>query len=131
MESVSFIPLAHPICHHNFDKGSEQLDYFTMSVLCCESHPCHLILYKAMLSSEGELLVDQALAPNIARRQLYATYVRAVHGTLGVGTGWLFPHVLGISSGVSFLILATLIWVTKIVRLSDIPFSFQPCLTLN
>ena len=90
-ESVSFIPLADPICHHNFDKGSEQLDYFTMSVLCCESHPRHLSLYKAMLSSEGELLVELALAPNIARRQLYATYVRAVHGTLGHGNRVVVP----------------------------------------
>ena len=59
--------------------------------LCCESETCHHNLYYNVLCSEGDPIVDEHIPPNIARRRLYATYVRVVHGVLGRGNGVVVP----------------------------------------
>ena len=56
---------------------------------CCDSDRCHGILYRDILRSEGDIL--HVLPPNVARRRLYATYVRAVHGVLGRGNRVVVP----------------------------------------
>ena len=50
----------------------------------CDSDPCHREAYEQMLRGEGDIL-DANLPPNTARRMLYRSYVRAVHGLLGHG----------------------------------------------
>ena len=51
----------------------------------CESNPCHGLFYRDILESHGEFLNDGSQTPNFLRRQLYAIYVREVHGFLGRG----------------------------------------------
>ena len=58
---------------------------------CCQSERCHRTLYYDVISSEGDLLRDEHLLPNVARHRLYATYVRAVHGVLGRGNRVVVP----------------------------------------
>ena len=58
---------------------------------CCGSDTCHRTLYLEVLRSEGDLLRDNHLLPNVARRRLYSTYVRAAHGVLGRGNRVVTP----------------------------------------
>jgi hypothetical protein len=50
----------------------------------CDNDPCHREVYEQMLRSEGDVL-DANFPPNTARRMLYRSYVRAIHGILGHG----------------------------------------------
>ena len=50
----------------------------------CDNDPCHREVYEQMLRSEGDVL-DANVPPNTARRMLYRSYVRAIHGILGHG----------------------------------------------
>ena len=63
---------------------------------CCESEDmevvCHRYVYERVLRSEGDHLRDQHLRPNVARRRLYQTYVRAHYGILGRGNRVFVPQ---------------------------------------
>ena len=58
---------------------------------CCGLDTCHRTLYLDVLRSEGYLLRDEHLVPNVARRRLYVTYIRAAHGILGCGNRVVVP----------------------------------------
>ena len=58
---------------------------------CCESERCHCTLYYNVLRSAGDLIVAKHIPPNVARRRLYATYVRVLHGVLGRGNRVVVP----------------------------------------
>ena len=61
---------------------------------CCSSvdRRCHRYLYLQVLWSEGDLIREEHLGPNVAHRWLYATYVRAKHGVLGRGNRVVVPQ---------------------------------------
>ena len=64
-----------------------------MPVYCtkCQSDSCHRDVYQDVLRSEGVVIAAASVSPNIARRQLYQTYVRAAHGVLGRGNRIVVP----------------------------------------
>lgn len=53
-----------------------------MSCKHCNHNPCHAIEFDEMLRSAFGAFPEDTPA-NVARRLLYSTYVRAVHGFLG------------------------------------------------
>ena len=63
-----------------------------MSVHCghCESDPCHVDKFRDMLESFA-VTFDQETSPNVCRRKMYQTYIRAVHGFLGRGNRVVVP----------------------------------------
>ena len=84
----------HPLssrCHKS--TGTEQnghIKYYNMTS-CCRSDTCHRTTYLEVLRSEGRLLRDEHLLPNVARKRLYATYVHAANGVLGRGNRVVVP----------------------------------------
>ena len=64
---------------------------YNHTMTCCGSDTCHRNLYLEVLRSEGEFLRNEHLLPNVARRRLYATYVRAAYGVLGRGNRVVVP----------------------------------------
>ena len=48
----------------------------------CDNDPCHHDVYKQFLQSEGCVLGDEGVPPNVARKRLYRIYIMAVWGYL-------------------------------------------------
>ncbi len=56
----------------------------------CESDPCHVEQFRDMLENLAGTF-DEDSPPNISRRKMYQSYIRAVHGILGRGHRVVVP----------------------------------------